>query len=104
MLAASPAQSNKKIIIQPLCLLRNPVISIRCAQPSQGSNKTLFVKSRLEIRIEIYFAILGVGYITTHTHYTDNARMASPKSTAKFFFSEPTTKVQVETSEQEWRQ
>ena len=34
MLDASPAQSNKKIIIQALCLLRNPAISIHCAQPS----------------------------------------------------------------------
>ena len=67
MLDASPAQSNKKIIIQALCLLRNPAISIHCAQPSpaSGSNKTPFVKSRLEIRIEIYFALLEVGYITT---------------------------------------
>ena len=75
MLDASLAQSNKKIIIQALCLLRNPAISIHCAQPSpahsaqpspaSGSNKTPFVKSRLEIRIEIYFALLEVGYITT---------------------------------------
>ena len=65
MLDASPAQSNKKIIIQALCLLRNPAISIHCAQPSsaqpspaQPVDQTKHHLSSLGWKLELRYILL----------------------------------------------
>ena len=60
MLDASLAQSNKKIIIQALCLLRNPAISIHCAQPSpaQPVDQTKHHLSSLGWKLELRYILL----------------------------------------------